>query len=133
MLENDKLQDFLQIMSVQLTEKKNYHEERKIILHGLKEDTNIIHLQYMPLDILEKNYNKTTKFIMRDLLETIQKKDKNSLHYDLMTVANKREALSLLKGMQGILDKYLSLPDLEEVDQLDFNIAITNTKRQLDQ
>ena len=66
---------------------------------------------------------------MRDLLETIQKKDKNSLHYDLMTVANKREALSLLKGMQGILDKYLSLPDLEEVDQLDFNIAITNTKR----
>lgn len=35
--------------------------------------------------------------------------------------------------MQGILDKYLGMPDLEEVDTLDFNIAITNMKRQLDQ
>jgi len=86
-------------MSVQLAEKKNYQQERKIVLHGLKEDTNIIHLQYMPLTILERNYNKSTKFIMRDLLETIQKKDKYNLHFDLMTIANKREALSLLKGM----------------------------------
>jgi len=69
--ENDKLQDFLQLMSVQLKRKKNKFEEHSIITTGLKSQFNLFKVQYLPLETLEKNYNKSTKYILRDLLETI--------------------------------------------------------------
>ena len=40
-------------------------------MDGLKNQTNLFKIQYVPLETLEKNYNKATKYILRDLLETI--------------------------------------------------------------
>ena len=67
-------------------------------MDGLKNQTNLFKIQYVPLETLEKNYNKATKYILRDLLETIQDKDRQNLHFELMSIANKRKAASLFKG-----------------------------------
>jgi hypothetical protein len=50
-----------------------------------------------------------------------------------MSIANKRKASSLFKGTQSMLDHYLNMPDLDETDTAEFNVAITNTKRIMDQ
>ena len=50
-----------------------------------------------------------------------------------MSIANKRKATSLFKGTQSVLDHYLGMPDLDETDCIEFNVAITNTKRIMDQ
>ena len=69
------------MMKVQLHRKKTKNNERNIISNGLKTQANLFRLQYLPLETLEKNYNRVTKYIMRDLLETVQKKDKQNLHF----------------------------------------------------
>jgi len=62
-------------MRIQLQRRKTKNEERRIILQGLKNQANLFRLLYTPLETIEKNHNRINKFIMRNLLETIQKKD----------------------------------------------------------
>jgi hypothetical protein len=68
-------------MRIQLQRRKTKNEERRIILQGLKNQANLFRLLYTPLETIEKNHNRINKFIMRNLLETIQKKDQDTLHF----------------------------------------------------
>jgi len=95
-MQNDKLFCFLQVMGIQISRKRTLQKERKFIQKGLSSTSNVFNIQNITLNDLEKNNEQANKFIMRDILHTLQMEDKLSLQQNLFSIVSKRDRQTLL-------------------------------------
>jgi hypothetical protein len=119
-MQNDKLFMYMQVINIQLSSKQSRQKKRNFVYKGLTTSTNVFNIQNISLSELEKNNDKANKFIMRDILHTLQKEDKMCLTQNLFQIVSKRERQSLLNLAKTAFDTYFDLPELEDVDKLDF-------------
>jgi hypothetical protein len=109
-MQNDKLFNYLQVIDLQINRKRSIQKERHFILKGLTESSNVFKIQNISLSELEKNNDKANKFIMRDILQTLQREDKMCLNQILFQIVSKRERQSLLNLVKTTVDTYFDLP-----------------------
>lgn len=119
---NDPILVYLQSAQIELA-----HQEAETKIHSMihklqHELINVFDLSFTPLEHYLKNYERTTKFIMRDMLQVAQNADKDFLHVFFDNVIARADQ-SLIKNTVTRVDSYYQNIEMEDQDKLDFLTA----------
>ena len=103
------------------------------MIHNLQHELiNVFDLDVTPLDTYLKSYQRTVKFIMRDMQAVAQHTDQDFMRVFFDNIISRADS-SLIKHVVQRVDNYYGFATMEDQDKLDFLTAQTKIKRELDQ
>ena len=103
------------------------------MIHSLQHELiNVFDLDATPLETYLKSYQRTVKFIMRDMQAVAQNTDSDFMRVFFDNIIARADS-SLIKQAVTRVDSYYANITMEDQDKLDFLTAQTKIKRELDQ